>query len=400
MNKPYRENLNDEAIEALAAAWLTQRDDGLTPEQEEAFARWRNLDGRHESAVVRIETATRLLEKLPLLDEEALMPSAQQATTVPGDAITGTPNGGTGQSAHPAAEPIQLPSILPYGKAGQPTASWRWRAAPFAPALAAAAAVLLAVAGWFWWTARAGVFHQDYATTVGGYSRLTLPDGSIVDLNSESHLEVSFSEAERRVSLVAGEAHFSVAKNPARPFLVHAGGVQVRAVGTAFNVRLDPATVEVLVTEGRVRVAQAPSLSARPPEEGGLAGKPGADNRIASLRPAMSELGAGQRALLSRDATAAAPVVEHLKPGALQEALAWQEPPLVFTEAPLRDVLSEFNRRHARRIELEDDALGLRTVGGSFRPSQCDTFLRLLENTGDIRVDRSDPARIVLRRAH
>jgi transmembrane sensor len=55
----------------------------------------------------------------------------------------------------------------------------------------------------------------------------------------------------------SGEAHFFVEKDPQRPFVVNAAGIDVRAVGTAFNVRIDPAAVEVLVTEGRVRVDPA-----------------------------------------------------------------------------------------------------------------------------------------------
>src|SRR5581483_9214616 len=97
---------------------------------------------------------------------------------------------------------------------------------------------------------------QIYTTAAGGYERQTLADGSVVELNGNTQVQVAYSPAERRVRLVQGEAHFTVAKNKRRPFWVEAQGVSVRAVGTAFNVRLDPQRVDVLVTEGRVPVAQ------------------------------------------------------------------------------------------------------------------------------------------------
>ena len=88
--------------------------------------------------------------------------------------------------------------------------------------------------------------------------RLTLEDGSVVELNHGGKLEIDFSSETRRVRLVRGEANFTVAKNPERPFVVNAGGVDVRAVGTVFNVRLAREAVEVVVSEGRVKLERPP----------------------------------------------------------------------------------------------------------------------------------------------
>ena len=95
----------------------------------------------------------------------------------------------------------------------------------------------------------------------------TLEDGTVVELNKGAVLAVEFSARVRRVRLERGEAHFTVTKNPARPFIVSARGMDVVAVGTAFNVRLDSAVVEVLVTEGRVRVSEMPEAAAGAAEE-------------------------------------------------------------------------------------------------------------------------------------
>ena len=102
-------------------------------------------------------------------------------------------------------------------------------------AVAAAAALVLAAG---WWTLRSVVSlppAAHYVTTVGGYERVMLADGSVLELNGDTEAEVRFTAAERRVRLARGEAHFTVAKNSARPFWVEANDVAVRAVGTAFN---------------------------------------------------------------------------------------------------------------------------------------------------------------------
>jgi transmembrane sensor len=80
-----------------------------------------------------------------------------------------------------------------------------------------------------------------------------LPDGSLVELKEGSRIAVDFSAEQRQVRLV-GEAHFQVARDAARPFVVNAQGVMVRAVGTAFSVRVDSDEVQVLVTHGSVHV--------------------------------------------------------------------------------------------------------------------------------------------------
>lgn len=123
----------------------------------------------------------------------------------------------------------------------------------------------VAVAGGWWLAASRNAFAQTYATTAGGYERVTLPDGSVIALNANSRVDVRYSSAERRVSLIGGEAQFNVTKNKQRPFIVGVGGISVRAVGTAFNVRMEPGEVEVLVTEGRVQVERTSSHGQRGP---------------------------------------------------------------------------------------------------------------------------------------
>lgn len=157
---------------------------------------------------------------------------------------------------------------------------------------------------------------QQYATTVGGYQRITLKDGSVIELNADSEVQVDYVPGERRIQLVKGEAHFSVAKNPARPFWVEAGSVKVRAVGTAFNVRLGPTEIEVLVTEGKVEVDKG------------------------SEPPANVLLEAGQRWAIAQQNPVATPVVKKIEPTVMRHALAWQDKLLIFSDQPLAEVIT------------------------------------------------------------
>jgi transmembrane sensor len=375
-----------EAIEATAAAWLAQRDEGLTPEQEAEFAQWRGVDVRHEAAVARLEAAWTALQQLRDFRPEARV--------------------------HPDRDLLRAPRM-------------RRRLVSF-PAIAAttalAAALAVAAVWWFGSIRRDAVNReQHYATTVDGYERVSLVDGSIVELNSASEVLMLFSPAERRVRLVRGEAHFTVAKNKARPFLVEAGTVAVRAVGTAFNVRLGGKDVEVLVTEGKVAVAeverggqrsevrsQKSEVGGQPaaptPGEGGRSVARSGSNGLA-VGAVYAELSANERVVIpvvpasAAESTVVLPVIERVAPEAIREALAWQGPRLVFVDTPLADAIAQFNRRNQLQLELADAELGTLPIGGSFRAENVDAFVRLLASGGDITVDRPEANRIILRRA-
>lgn len=255
------------AIEEAALGWLTERDDGFTPAREREFARWLRADPRHAAALARLEQTLDLLGELPAYRADINTAFQRGSPVVP----------------FPSA-PVR------------PAVRRGWRRV----AVAGAAAVLLlgAVATWqVLWPAN----ETRYTTTVAGYERARLDDGSTVELNAATAVRVQFTKAERRVELDVGEAHFAVAHDAARPFIVSAGSVAVRAVGTAFNVRhAADGAVEVIVTEGKVRVGQTGS------ESSGAASAP--------------LVAAGERLVLPRQAPMA--VVEKVTPSALRAALA------------------------------------------------------------------------------
>jgi transmembrane sensor len=336
---------DEEAIEAMAAAWLAQRDDGLTAEEQADFARWRQADPRHAAALARLEKTWTTLQQLREFRPESRV----------------HPNRDLLAGARPPAKVLSFPA---------------------AAALAGVAAAV-ALAAFTWWPRPAPVPAEiatpTYATTAEGYQRVTLEDGSVLELNANSLARVIYTPEQRRVELEHGEAHFTVAKNPSRPFIVRAGTVAVRAIGTAFNVRLAERDVEVLVTEGRVKVEQ--QAAGHAPD-------------------GLPELGPGQRLVVSTQPGAATvpPQAEFLPTEAVQSALAWQGPRLRFNETPLADVVMQFNQHNRIQIELADASLAGLPVDGSFRSENVEAFIRLLESDRTIRVERVTPARIILHR--
>jgi transmembrane sensor len=248
----------------------------------------------------------------------------------------------------------------------------------------------------WWFGARspaAAIDEQRYATNADAYQRVALADGSLVELDARSEVAVRFTAELREVSLLRGHAHFTVAKDPARPFAVEAGAVAVRAIGTAFSVKLGTGDIQVLVTEGTVEVA-SPAAAVR----GGQSGD--AEPRGSRIGPgtlAATALVAGERALIRQKVDA--PKVEKLSADAVRDALAWRGPRLVFVDTPLAEAAARFNQHNRIQLELGDDALRTLPVGGSFRADNVEAFVRLIALDNEITAEPVAPDRIVLRKA-
>jgi transmembrane sensor len=233
------------------------------------------------------------------------------------------------------------------------------------------------------------------ATAVGKFKRVTLPDGSLLTLNTDSAVEVAFDPAARHVRLLRGEAYFKVAHAPERPFRVEAAQVHVQAVGTAFNVRYHAKKVEVTVTEGRVALNDATGFAltlASPAEELAAAPSP----------PAAETVAAGARATVALTVTGApamGPVnVSRLLAPAVDSALAWQSGRLEFSETPLAEVVSEFNRYNRHQIVIEDAELATQRFGGAFACNGYASFIEVLERSFSVVADRRGGSTVLRRR--
>ena len=322
-------------IESQAATWLARRDAGGEHGESSEFAAWLAADPRHRAAYLRLAAAWERSTRLKML----------------------RPEGG-------AIEPDLLVQVRARSR-------WsRWQ-----PPLAIAATFVAIAIAAAWW----GSGVQTYRTEVGGLSRVVLNDGSTVTLNTDTELRVRFGKAQRQIELVRGEAQFIVTHDTTRPFEVSAGGRLVRAVGTAFDVRLDhDEAMEVIVTEGRVAFVDA----------SGSAAVPGATATPAIISAGESATADGGRVTVRR--VSATEASRHL---------AWQTGELSFQGETLTEAIAEFNRYNRRKLKVDDASIGRLQIGGNFQALDVDSFVAALGRSFGIEAKTADDGTLVLERA-
>lgn len=327
-----------ETIGEAASAWLARRDRGFTPAEQDAYLQWLREDERHAAAVARLEKAWAALDTLAEWRPE--------------------------HSTQPNPDLLAVPRHR----------FRRWLGAT----LAVAAGVAFAFVAL--WTSTP----KPSTVSVARQSELrTLADGSVVELNKDAEIAVDYTATERHINLLRGEAYFTVAKNSERPFIVTAGGVRVRAVGTVFNVRLDGSAVDVLVTEGKVRID--PPKSEEPGISGALNAAMVAANERTSVNAAVP--------------TPLAPVVIEATPAEIERTLSWQGVRIKFKDTPLDEAVAEFNRHNKEaRIVIADRSIAKLPLGGNFRADNAEALVRLLPEILGVHVDVEDGRYIV--RAH
>jgi transmembrane sensor len=330
-----------------AAAWVARCDRGLTAAERADYETWKEADPRHAAELAHFGGAWDELAGLAELPELAAEARALDEET---------------------ARALRRKRFV-------------WRLG----GLAAAAAVALMFALPALRREAPGPEASVAGTFVeipGSAHNQALPDGTVVQLNGDSRIEAGFTEDRRRVRLLQGEALFTVVPDPARPFVVDVDGVEVRAVGTAFNVRRNAAGVEVLVTEGRIQI------------EGGMDG--------AAVEP--TPVTAGHRAIVDRPRAAGAAVSVAVAVAAVTavetaDALSWQGARLIFDRLPLPEAVEAFNAHNRVRLSLDDPSLANRRISGSFRADNLDGFVRLVCETFDLQSEAHDGDLIVLRPA-
>jgi transmembrane sensor len=219
-------------------------------------------------------------------------------------------------------------------------------------------------------------------TAVGEYQDVQLPDGSIVKLNTNSKIEVSYSKHQRKVRLLVGEAFFDVMPNAERPFFVYADEKQVRVVGTAFLVRLIDKEFELMVTKGRVELGKASALPAASSAKAVVTVPPEPANTSTDLSVPVA-LVAGQSITLAE--IKSAPIVSVSK-REQQRELSWQEGLHDFSKTRLEDVINELSRHTTLTIEITDPSLRDLQFGGIFRIGDTAALFGALETSFGIQV--------------
>lgn len=209
---------------------------------------------------------------------------------------------------------------------------------------------------------------MDYETRVGQKSTITLADGSLVVLDTDSAIRAWSTATERRIRLTRGRAFFDVAKDSARPFSVTAGSNTVTALGTSFDVELTAAAMEVTLVSGQLRVHG----------EGSAAAEHGV------------EMHAGQRLIATSD-----------QPWTLRDAdsridTGWLRGQLVFDEAPLGDIAAALNRYSMKKIVIDDPRVASKKLSAVLVAGDIDTFIQAAGTLGLARVGANDAQRVEL----
>lgn len=224
---------------------------------------------------------------------------------------------------------------------------------------AAAACIVVMVAGLAWWQTRGPV----YQTAVGEVKLVTLSDGTRLTLNTDTRLAVDFDRHRRLVRLLRGEAIFDDVHDPGRPFVVQAGGYRVRALGTTFQVRINPQDLAVTLMDGRVAVSKnAPA-----------GGKPSATTILSP----------GERLVLRSDGKSA------IDRPSLAGLTAWQRGEVVFDDVTLAHAVDEVNRYGGVRVHLDDPDLAQLRVSGVFTVYDPLEFAQALAKLKHLRVVQS-----------
>jgi transmembrane sensor len=221
-----------------------------------------------------------------------------------------------------------------------------------------------------------------YVTSVGERRDVELPDHSVVTLNTGSKMVLEYSPGAREVHLMRGEAAFQVVPNMTRPFIVNAGMRRFEATGTRFNVRvLGPELTELTVTDGAVKVMNAPPRNPETPAQRRATLLYG-ETTVQALETAQVEPGFQSVSQIDADQA--------------QARLAWQRGLIVFDDEALPDALAEVDRYTTTKFVLADDKVRRVHINGSFRTGDVEGLLASLREKFRVDSQRDAQGRIVL----
>jgi transmembrane sensor len=302
-------------IRKQALAWLAWVDAGHEcREQQKEFEAWLCADERHREVYSSLERSWRRADGLPRL--------VRPNRTLAHDILV--ESAGSAESRKLWQRP-------------------RWIAAAVATGLVAIAIVGV-------WVTLAQQQWQDYSSVLGGVRKVLLADGSTVTLNTDSEIQARITATRRDVKLVRGEALFAVAHDARRPFEVTAKNTRVKALGTAFSVRLNTHhEVDVLMREGRVE--------------------------LESQRLPLQILTAGDATTVGLSTVE----TRKLDQKDVARRLAWTDGHLSFDGATLAEAVEEMNRYNHWQLQITDPAIAELRIGGDFRATDPQNFVKTLE---------------------
>ena len=209
---------------------------------------------------------------------------------------------------------------------------------------------------------------QAFRTDVGQRSTITLPDGSVVTLNTNTVVRTRADGERRLVYLDKGQAYFRVAKDRRRPFVVTAAGRTVTALGTAFDVRVDGRELRIVLVEGKVRVEGPPPAGSETVR---------ARSAAADAAPAVADVQATE--MLAGSQLVAPDNSEwRLSRANTARETSWIVGQIIFDDQPLGTVVAELNRYSNLKMVIDDPALAAKPISGAFKPGDVHGFARSL----------------------
>lgn len=331
---------DSKTVEAEAAAWIARLDrGGLSDEECAAVREWISRSPEHYASISRLADIWSDLDGLAeILDEAKPSVSVQEV------------------------------------RRGSHLTAWL---TPARAALFAAIATAVVIGVFFSNTnnyrtvaTHGSSWQASYLTAIGEQQTVTLRDGSLVQLNTDTIIDVDFDERWRKVRLVKGEALFEIVHDQSQPFQVYAGTNVIRAVGTAFVVKLTENEIEVTIKEGRVELKSLKDETQ------------GRSNKELTITSALID--AGQTVRLTKEIQTLQEIVAE----EIDRKLAWTEGLIIFSGEPLNDVVEEISRYTPIRFVITDPEIGRLRIGGRFKIGEMDAMLEVLETAFGVGIEQ------------
>lgn len=379
-----RTNTNDEVRRLEQAAdWAAVLREDAGEDDIARWLRWCEDDPRNQDAFDRVQSFWEVAGGLAGEVEDGELAGTPRAETI-GDRRMAPPPAPRRRRAHPSFPRLRR-------KAGQLIPFPRVRMGAAVAASALIATVAAGILGW-------NLYQRLYWPEVGDEAVVAaaadpvrnakLSDGSRLQLAARSVVEVDYAENRRFLALRDGEAYFSVAHNPDRPFVVHVDDTRIRAVGTAFNIRRAGQRTVVTVTEGtvdiyresgerRIRAVAGEQVAWEKPPEDAPKDEPRADD-------SGGEAATGELRVATVD---------------VSEVLAWREGRLEYTDEPLYAVIADFNRYSDNPVEIHGDALRRLRFSGTLLTDVTEEWLYALPHLFPVNVRRHGETYVIEPRA-
>jgi transmembrane sensor len=345
-------NLDEETLTAeRAAEWLSRLDEADARDKE-AFLKWLSRSPQNSGELL-VATSTDLVMRQLFRNTRI---GVDQFVSASANVLTVSDGS---QSPRPPARRRRLRLFAAAGLG-------------IAAAIAALSVTPTLVRSW--------LHPNEYTTSVGEQRAISLPDGSVIAINAQSNIRVAFSPNARDVYLNAGQAMFTVAKDPTRPFRVHVAGAgdapgaskatEIQALGTKFDVRRRSDRINVAVVEGVVQIRSD-------------TGERALDATLAEIGD-LAKVAAGQAVSIESTGLITPPA-----PVSLSDVSAWQQRRLVFADNTLEEIAEEFRRyNRTPRMRIEGDELRTQRFSGVFDADYPEALLMYLASDSTIIVDR------------